>query len=423
MIPIAVDMIIKSMTGSFNLVNPGVIQHNEILQMYKEIIDPNFTWENFSQEDLIETIGTGRSDNVHLSTEKLQKLYPDLRNAKVAVRDVLEKRKIATCSKENQEIDFVDSESTVLLVTGGCGFIGSNFINYIHKEFLKIKIINVDNLSCSKIENIKTEVRESQRYTFVESSITSLEAMQKVFDNYPINYIIHFAAETHVDNSYINCFKTTDVNVIGTNILLELSRKLKGLKKFIYISTDEVYGDSLNGEVKTENSLLMPTNAYSASKASADLLTQSYYRSFRLPTVITRSNNIYGPNQEEKLIPHFINLLKQDKKVTVYGTGNNFRFFIHVSDIVKAFRLILEKGKIGEIYNIAGTEEYSVLELAKKIIRHAKNTEDYDKWINYVQDRPYNDFRYLMSGEYFSKSLNWKPTIKFEDGLKELING
>ncbi len=229
-----------------------------------------------------------------------------------------------------------------------------------------------------------------------------------------------------MQNSFDDSLQYTQDNIVGTHTLLEVCRKYGKIKRFIHVSTDEVYGESMledEEQKKTETSVLCPTNPYAASKAGAELIAQAYYHSFKMPIIITRGNNVYGPNQyPEKLIPLFIKQLKEDKKVTIQGDGSNVRAFLHVYDVATAFKLILEKGIIGEIYNIGSDEhhEYTVMEVAKILIKLIKNTENYNEWITYIEDRPYNDKRYYISNQKL-KDLGWKINIDFIDGLKELV--
>ena len=311
-----------------------------------------------------------------------------------------------------------------LLVTGGCGFIGSNFINLIHKKN-KYNIINLDAMYyCANEENVNKEIRESKNYTLIKGNLNNLDLLD-ILKKHNITQIIHFAAQSHVQNSFEDSILFTRDNVLGTHNLLEASRKYNKITRFIHVSTDEVYGESMldiDEKHKTEHSILCPTNPYAATKAGAELLAQSYNHSFGLPVIITRGNNVYGPNQyPEKLVPRFIKLLKENKKVTIQGKGNQVRAFLHAYDTATAFETILEKGKIGEIYNIGCDEkmEYSVLHVAHMLIENIKGTKDYDKWIEYVEDRPFNDMRYYISNSKL-KELGWEITIKFEDGLKDL---
>jgi dTDP-glucose 4,6-dehydratase len=332
---------------------------------------------------------------------------------------------------------------TTLLVTGGCGFIGSHFINHIYYK-TNYNIINIDAMYyCASESNILQEIRDdNKRYKLIKGNLCSYDLVSHVINDYNVNYVIHFAAQSHVQNSFEDSLQYTKDNILGTHTLLEACRKYGKIQKFIHVSTDEVYGESMlpshcNEDIdnistkcteeeekkKTEESILCPTNPYAATKAGAELIAQSYYHSFKLPIIITRGNNVYGPNQyPEKLIPRFIQLLQNDKPVTIQGTGSSVRAFLHAIDTAHAFQVILEKGAIGEIYNIGCDEgmEYSVAEVAKMLIRKIKNTEDYDKWISYIEDRPFNDQRYYISNQKL-KDLGWTISVNFEQGLDALL--
>lgn len=313
-----------------------------------------------------------------------------------------------------------------LLITGGCGFIGSNFINYIFSKE-KYNIINLDAMYYAADENnVLPEIRESANYTFIKGNLCSRDLITHILNTYSIDKVIHFAAQSHVQNSFEDSLKYTQDNILGTHILLECCRHYGKLERFIHVSTDEVYGESMNSvneKSKTEQSILCPTNPYAATKAGAELIAQSYNHSFNMPVIITRGNNVYGPNQyPEKLIPRFIQQLKNDEKVTIQGEGTAVRAFLHAYDTATAFECILENGKIGEIYNIGCDEgmEYSVMSVAKMLIKLIKNTDDYDKWITYIEDRPFNDQRYYISNDKV-KELGWSITIDFTDGIKNLV--
>lgn len=315
-----------------------------------------------------------------------------------------------------------------LLITGGCGFIASNFINYYFYENPSVNIYNIDAMYyCASENNIKEEIRNSPRYKFIKGNLCSYDLVNFIFNTYIIDSVIHFAAQSHVQNSFSDSLQYTQDNIVGTHTLLEVCRKYGKIKKFVHCSTDEVYGESMidNGEEKkTEESILCPTNPYAATKAGAELIAQSYYHSFKMPIIITRGNNVYGPNQyPEKLIPLFIKLLNSNNKVTIQGDGTNVRAFLHVYDVCTAFGLVLEKGNIGEIYNIGSDDntEYTVLEVAQLLIKLIKNTEDYNQYIDYIADRPFNDKRYYISNEKL-KNLGWEITIDFVDGLKSLLD-
>jgi len=314
-----------------------------------------------------------------------------------------------------------------LLVTGGCGFIGSNFINYIHNK----NIYNIFNLDCmyycASEKNVNENIRKSKNYKFIKGNLCNEDLVKEILYNNKITHVIHFAAQSHVQNSFEDSLQFTQDNILGTHTLLEVCRKYCKIELFIHVSTDEVYGESMleeNEQHKTEHSVLCPSNPYAATKAGAELIAQSYYHSYKMPIIITRGNNVYGPNQyPEKLVPRFIKLLKENKKVTIQGDGSCVRAFLHSEDTAKAFECILEKGSIGEIYNIGCDEnmEYAVIDVAKLLIKMIKKTENYDEWIEYVPDRPFNDKRYYISNNKL-KNLGWKIKIDFKDGLESLVN-
>jgi dTDP-glucose 4,6-dehydratase len=315
-----------------------------------------------------------------------------------------------------------------LLITGGCGFIASNFINHYFFKNLNLNLlVNFDAMYYSaSIDNIDLSIRKHHKYKFINDNLQNYDVVNKIINEYQITHIIHFAAQSHVDNSFTDSIQYTMDNILGTHNLLEVSRRYGKIIKFIHVSTDEVYGESMldtNEKHKTEESILCPSNPYAATKAGAELLAQSYYHSFNMPIIITRGNNVYGPNQyPEKLIPKFIKLLKENKKVTIQGDGSCVRAFLHSYDTATAFEKILGKGVIGEIYNIGCDEgmEYNVLTIAKILIKKIKETDNYDEWIEYIKDRPFNDKRYYISNKKV-KDLGWDIKIKLETGLNNLI--
>ena len=410
-LPIVIDMMKKNNTGTYNMTNPGLISHNEILEMYKNIVDNTFTWKNFSLTEQDEILDSKRSNNF-LDTTKLEKEYPNLPNIKDAIKKCLETYPKHIVKK--------------LLVTGGCGFIGSNFINYFNQNRLDFSIINLDAMYyCASHTHINDIVKKSNRYTFIKGNICNTNLVKHILYSNKITHIIHFAAQSHVQNSYTDASLFVKDNILGTQTLLECIRDYGKIEKFIHVSTDEVYGESLEYK-KTEQCILCPTNPYAASKAGAELFAQSYYHSYKLPIIISRGNNVYGINQHnEKLIPCFINKVKNCEKITIQGNGSSKRSFMHVSDTIKAFECILDKGIIGEIYNIGCDEgnEYNVLEVAVKILDIIKDDKKYilDDEIEYINDRPYNDKRYYISNDKL-KLLGWSQQINFDIGLKNLIN-
>ena len=317
-----------------------------------------------------------------------------------------------------------------IFVTGGCGFIGSHFINHYFDANPECQIINFDAMYyCASQTNVREDIRNSDRYVLIMGKLQSYDIVYDALAWYEIDTIIHFAAQSHVQNSFEHSLQYTEDNVFGTHALLEAARKYGKIERFIHISTDEVYGESmLDGDSKkTEESVLCPTNPYAATKAAAELIVQSYYHSFKMPIIITRGNNVYGPNQyPEKLIPRFLKLLLSGNAVTIQGDGSNKRAFLHVADVCKALHCVLEKGVLGEIYNVGAddSQEYSVLDIANMLIDMVHplidEEEDRAKWITYVEDRPFNDKRYYISNEKV-KSLGWEINVDFKSGLAGLF--
>lgn len=315
-----------------------------------------------------------------------------------------------------------------LLVTGGCGFIGSNFINFFADKYPYFLIVNIDMLDyCASIYNIEENIRKSPNYIFIHGDITNPDLINEIFKKYSIDCVIHFAAQSHVQNSFQDPFSHLKDNIQGTLTLLECTRWYKKIQKFIHVSTDEVYGESSfsqNENPKEETDPIKPSNPYACTKASAELLAFSYYQCYNLPILITRGNNVYGVNQySEKLVPRFIKQLKQNNKVTIQGNGEHVRSFMYASDAVRAFEILFFKGNIGEIYNIGCDKEleYSVKDIAHFLIKKIKNTEDYDQWITYIEDRPYNDKRYYISNTKLKK-LGWKNQVDIHEGLDYLYS-
>jgi len=308
------------------------------------------------------------------------------------------------------------------LVTGGYGFIGSNYINYILSKKNDIRIVNLDCLNyCSSLKNVKAH----KNHLFVKGNITDKDIVSHILETYDVSVIIHFAAQSHVDNSFNNSLQYTIDNVYGTHVLLQCCLDYGRIQRFIHFSTDEVYGEvDINHPGCSELSLLNPTNPYAATKAAAEFIVRSYYHSFRLPIIIVRCNNVYGYNQyPEKLIPRFIKLLSSENKLTIQGNGSTRRNFIWVDDVSKATEIITERGMINNIYNIGtDSQEYSVMEVANMLVHKMKGSEAcLDDFIEYVPDRPFNDFRYHLDCTKL-KELGWKPEFNnFSDNLDLLL--
>lgn len=297
-----------------------------------------------------------------------------------------------------------------LLVTGGAGFIGSNFIRYVLRKHPGYKVINLDKLSYAGNPGNLLDIRGNKNYTFVKGDICDRKLVGKLLEK--CGCVINFAAATHVDRSIEDGSDFIRTNVYGTYTLLEAARRAK-LKLFIQISTDEVYGSILKGKSK-ETDRLMPNSPYSASKAAADHLVRAYQVTYKLPAVITRSSNNFGPFQyPEKVIPLFITNLLKGRRVPLYGDGLNRRDWIFVMDNCLAIDILLHKAKAGEIYNIGGGNELSNIVLTNKILRLMKKD---DSFIQYVKDRPGHDRRYALDCAKL-KSLGWRPRFSFDQAL------
>lgn len=306
-----------------------------------------------------------------------------------------------------------------ILVTGGAGFIGSNFINYILSGRKDVFIVNLDKLTyAGNLKNL-TEVENHINYTFIKGDIVNDELVNYIFKKYQITHVINFAAESHVDRSILGSEIFFKTNVIGTNVLLE-NAKLFEIEKFIQISTDEVYG-SLGPEGKFEETrALQPNSPYAASKASADLMALAFHHTYGVPVVITRCSNNYGQYQfPEKLIPLMIINSLKNKKLPVYGDGLNVRDWIYVVDHNKAIEVILDRGKIGEVYNIGANEEKRNIEIVKLILSQLGKSEDL---IEFVKDRPGHDKRYAINSNKIRNELGWEAKHSFNIAMKVTID-
>jgi dTDP-glucose 4,6-dehydratase len=305
-----------------------------------------------------------------------------------------------------------------ILLTGGAGFIGSNFINHILDEHSDYNIINLDKLTyAGNLENLVTS-EGKKNYQFVKGDINNTELVNSLFHKYDINYVINFAAESHVDRSILGSEIFFRSNVLGTNVLLEAARKFN-IKKFLQISTDEVYGSLGKEGLFTEDTPLHPNSPYSASKASADLMAMAFYHTYGLPVVITRCSNNYGPFQfPEKLIPLMIINSLNGKKLPVYGDGMNIRDWIYVTDHNKAIELVFEKGRIGEVYNIGASTEMPNIEIIKLILNKLGKSEE---MIEYVKDRPGHDRRYAIDSSKIKNELGWELLFSFEEAISKTI--
>ncbi|HBN05315.1 MAG TPA: dTDP-glucose 4,6-dehydratase [Bacteroidales bacterium] len=308
-----------------------------------------------------------------------------------------------------------------ILVTGGAGFIGSNFIRFMLDNHKKYRIINLDLLTyAGNLENLK-DIETNANYSFIRGDICDRSLVERIVSENNIDYIINFAAESHVDRSIKDPEIFIKSNVLGTQVLLDIAKKYN-INKYLQISTDEVYGSLGSTGYFTENTPLSPNSPYSASKASADLLVRAYYKTFGLNVNITRCSNNYGPYQfPEKLIPLIIYNAINGKKIPVYGDGLNIRDWLHVNDHCSAIDSVLHNGKIGEVYNIGGNNEKTNIEIVKTIIKNISKKLPQrgvsESLISFIEDRKGHDRRYAIDSTKISRELGWEPQISFEEGI------
>lgn len=324
------------------------------------------------------------------------------------------------------------------LVTGGAGFIGSNFIHYMLGKYEDIFIINLDKLTYAGNLSSLQDVSNSKRYTFIKGDITDASLVNSIFDRYCIDYVVNFAAESHVDRSIENPMEFIKTNIEGAFTLLQSAKKAwlrddtwESGKKFLQVSTDEVYGSLGETGSFVETTPLDPRSPYSASKTSADVLVKSYFDTYKMPVNITRCSNNYGPYQfPEKLIPLMINNCLSGKDLPVYGDGKNVRDWIYVEDHCIAIDLVLHNGSAGEVYNIGGGNERTNIQIVKTIISTLKDILPYDDarkshigedQIKYVADRKGHDRRYAIDSSKLSGELGWKAKTSFEEGMRSTI--
>jgi len=308
-----------------------------------------------------------------------------------------------------------------ILITGGAGFIGSNFIRYMLENSPEDCIVNLDRLTyAGNLDNLK-DLPNTSHYAFVKGNISKWMMVDGTMRTHLIDTIVNFAAESHVDRSISRSKNFAMTNVVGTDVLLAGALKYK-VEKFVQIGTDEVYGSLNEGSPSSiETDLLMPRSPYAASKASADLLALSYFHTHGLPVCVTRSSNNYGAYQyPEKIIPLFITNILRGKQVPVYGEGKNIRDWLHVEDNCRAIKAVLDDGRPGEIYNIAGRNEIRNIELTEKVLT-LLGKKDWYLFVDYVKDRKGHDWRYSMNCDKIRNELGWKPQVPFGDGLRDTV--
>ncbi|KAF4548125.1 GDP-mannose 4,6 dehydratase-like protein 3 [Elsinoe fawcettii] len=313
-----------------------------------------------------------------------------------------------------------------IMITGAAGFIGSWIARHLTITYPMYHIVSFDKLDyCATLHN-HAQLADRPNFSFYKGDITDAEDVLGCLRKHRVDAIMHFAAQSHVDLSFGNSIQFTITNALGTHVVLECVQKYGGIRKFIHVSTDEVYGEVRDDQDDLfEDALLEPTNPYAASKAAAEQQIHAFRKSFGLPAIIVRSNNVYGPHQyPEKVIPKFALLLQRGKQLTLHGSGKNTRRYLYAGDAADAFDTILHRGQIGTIYNVGSRDEVSNLGLCTKLLEHfGHETEgpQRDKHIVHVQDRPFNDHRYAVDGSKLKK-LGWQQKTSFEDGLRITVD-
>lgn len=422
LLPVLCSMIERQSVGTVNLTNPGVITHNQILDMYTALIDPEFTYENFSVEEQNQVLAAERSNNA-LATERLESEYfvlPIYQSLQRLFKRIRKERLIHQPYRISR-----------ILVTGGWGFIGSNFIHELYRMMIldgsssssasrrPFEIVQLDKLSyCSRQEYLE-DIPGIVHYRL---DLNETDAIEALLAHHEIETIVHFAAQSHVDLSFNNSMSFTQDNVRGTHSLLEAARRYGRIRRFLHVSTDEVYGETIQKEAFREDQIPNPTNPYAATKIAAEFLVQSYFHCFELPVIIIRGNNVYGPHQyPEKLIPRFILRLLDGRRCPIHGNGQTRRNFVHVSDMCAAVLCLLQKGRIAEIYNIGNDNEYSVIQIARLLVDAIVSPEArLEDHIEFQEDRYYNDFTYRIDSDKL-RALGWRPQIGMVDGLRRCV--
>ncbi|PNS15564.1 UDP-glucuronic acid decarboxylase 1 [Sphaceloma murrayae] len=318
---------------------------------------------------------------------------------------------------------FSDVGHKSIMITGAAGFIGSWVARHFTVMYPSYQIVCFDKLDyCATWNNI-VQLTALPNFSFFKGDIREAEDVLECLERYQIDTVFHFAAQTHVDLSFGNSFEFTRNNVDGTHVMLECVRRYGKVNKFIHVSTDEVYGESRDDEDDLlETALLEPTNPYAASKAAAEMYVHAYQKSFKIPVIVVRSNNVYGPHQyPEKVIPKFILLLERGKPLTLHGSGKNTRRYLYAGDAADAYDTVLHRGEVGHIYNVGSRDEIGNMHLCKMLLKYFEHQGEEEERIEHVEDRPFNDHRYAVDGSRLRK-LGWEQKTSFEDGLRITID-
>lgn len=449
--------------GALNAVNRGAMSHGDIVAEWVRASGAPHLFEPESYAAQCARLAAPRSNNLLACdrfdgamsarvTPDVARLYGLTGEARVpllreSVSRVLAARAVEPSAERSgaERSSSAESNSNAeprrLLVTGGCGFIGSAFVNHVLAQWAlrsgrRDTVVNVDRLdACASVNNVVVppEAAAGGAYTLVVGDVGNRDLMLHVLRQHRVTHIVHFAAESHVDKSFGNSMAFTQSNVLGTHGLLEAARAYReggaahaghgpgDLRLFLHISTDEVYGEVPHGACTEETSVLAASNPYAATKAAAEFLVRSYGASFKLPFLITRGNNVYGPRQfPEKVVPRFITRLLAGQKMQVQGDGSARRMFLHVDDTVAAVALLLERGEVGRIYNIGSPDEHSVLDVARAVLALVKPGAALEEWLETVPDRAFNDCRYSVDTRAL-EALGWRRRVGWAEGLAATV--
>lgn len=409
LLPLAVTLMVDGDTGVYNLVNPGPVTHDRLLGIYKQLVDPDFVVTTMTVEEQDATVLKARRSNNALDVSKLQQRFPDvvIPTAEDSVRNLVQLHQPVLVRPPGRHVP------RTVLVTGGAGFIGSHFIEYMAAEYPCTRFVILDAMLEPASEVFASNL--PPRTTLERANIADAGRVKSVLADSPVDTVVHFAAHTHVDASFSSSVAFTENNVLGTHRLIQACVEAGFRGRFVHISTDEVYGESAAGASACEDrSLLQPTNPYAASKVGAEALVHSYVASGKLDAVILRANNAYGPRQfPEKLVPRFLVRALSGLSLQVQGDGTQTRNFLYVLDLAAAVRTVLVHGHTGGTYNVRSDEELSVLAVAHQVLRCTGRPEDD---VVHVPDRRFNDKRYNIDDTKL-RALGWAPTTPFLVGL------